>query len=238
VPTSYLILLLFILAYNLICNVYNVSNPIQSMQFTLYQRLQIGTLLAADRMHRVAGRAGQAGQTTTQIMSCTRRKRTRRTVCIGRMHRPAKDALTMLAVPYCVLTWNTNRCVTCCVPYGDTAARLHQSNCGTCRGVNRAPSTDLAGLWHGSSRFDLEEQNNQWNVVMLVLWLVVLHDALHHLSVSSSCTMLASKSITRSIDCGLSFYSMQQARKRCHVYTRPLFEISIVLHSIRNARSS
>jgi hypothetical protein len=47
------------------------------MQFTLYQRLQIGTLLAADRMCRTARRAGQAGQTATQIVSCPRRKRTR-----------------------------------------------------------------------------------------------------------------------------------------------------------------
>jgi hypothetical protein len=61
VVTGYLILLLLNLAYNLICNVYNVSNPIQSMQFTLNQRLQIGTLLAADMMRCTVGRASQAG---------------------------------------------------------------------------------------------------------------------------------------------------------------------------------
>jgi hypothetical protein len=42
------------------------------MQFLYVLRLQIGTLLAADRIRRASARAGQAGRATTQNMSCPR----------------------------------------------------------------------------------------------------------------------------------------------------------------------
>jgi hypothetical protein len=49
--------IVFILGYNLICNVCNVSNPILC-NLLYINRLQIGTLLAPDRMRRPAGCAG------------------------------------------------------------------------------------------------------------------------------------------------------------------------------------
>jgi hypothetical protein len=56
-------------------------------------RLQIGTLLAADRMCRLVGHVGQAGQTATQIVSCPQCKWTR-TERLHRQYTSAQDTLS------------------------------------------------------------------------------------------------------------------------------------------------
>jgi hypothetical protein len=70
------------------------------MQFSYVLRLQIGTLLATDRMRRAAACAGQAARDAN---------RPEQTVCVGRICRPAKDALRKTNQGHYVYTFTRNR---------------------------------------------------------------------------------------------------------------------------------
>jgi hypothetical protein len=70
-----------------------------------------------------------------------------------------------LAVPYYsyLPTWNTNvGAWLAAFPTATLRPACISLSDATCRGISRAPSIDRGGLWHGSSRFDLEENRDSF----------------------------------------------------------------------------